>query len=331
MGQTLKVMNLEKYYGDFAAVKHINLKVGQGEIFALLGHNGAGKSTLIKMILGLVNPTAGEILIDGLSYRHKGKEVREIIGYLPERMNFYDNLTARETITFYAKLRRVSPTRCEEVLEQVGLSEVKDRRVGAFSKGMQQRLGLAQAIMHRPKLLVLDEPTTGLDPVGILELKSMIRSWNREGTTVFFSSHNLGDVQELAQDIAVMHKGAVVAEGALVKLLQEYKLKTKIAIKVQNSQAKEWLLEQRFFDRFGTFEVQDDTIICFCESANKINVLQSLIVKGFNITDFSVIEPGLDLVYQQIMHEIDLKSSGQKNKHAENIAVRNSKGAKEFA
>ncbi|MHB8075819.1 ABC transporter ATP-binding protein [Desulfosporosinus fructosivorans] len=306
MGYILEVNNLEKHYGDFVAVNKMNMSIDQGEIFALLGHNGAGKSTLIKMILGLVNPTSGEILIDGLQYGPKSKEIKNLIGYLPERMNFYDNLSAWETLTFYAKLKGVSANRCKEALEQVGLAEVKDRRVGAFSKGMQQRLGLAQAIIHRPKLLVLDEPTTGLDPVGILELKEMIRTWNREGTTIFFSSHNLADVQELAENMAIMNKGSVVAEGSLAKLKHDYKLKTRIEVKVSRDQIAKISRQQQGANYMGQFEFQDNTMSCYCESQEKMAILQSLLHEGVEIEDFSVEEPGLDLVYQQVMKQYTL-------------------------
>ncbi|AFQ45302.1 ABC transporter ATP-binding protein [Desulfosporosinus meridiei] len=303
MGHILDVKFLEKHYGDFVAVNKLNMSIEQGEIFALLGHNGAGKSTLIKMILGLVNPTSGGILIDELEYGQKSKEIKNLIGYLPERMNFYDNLSAWETLTFYAKLKGVSANRCEEALGQVGLADVKHRKVGAFSKGMQQRLGLAQAIIHRPKLLVLDEPTTGLDPIGILELKEMIRTWNKEGTTMFFSSHNLSDVQELAENIAIMHKGSVVAEGSLAKLKHDYRLKTRIEVRVSRDQITK-LTSQQLADNYtGLFEIHDNALICYCESQEKMSILQTLINDGVVIEDFSVEEPGLDIVYQKVMNQ----------------------------
>lgn len=306
MGPILDIRALEKHYGDFAAVNKLNLTIDQGEVFALLGHNGAGKSTLIKMILGIVNPTCGEIFIDGLAYGKKSKEIKHLIGYLPERMNFYDNLSAWETLTFYAKLKGVSADRCQEVLEQVGLAAVKHRRVGSFSKGMQQRLGLAQAIIHRPKLLVLDEPTTGLDPIGILELKEMIRTWNREGTTIFFSSHNLSDVQELAENIAIMHKGSVVAEGSLAKLKLDYRLKTRIEVKVPGNQITKLAGQPEGTDYRGLFEIRDNRMICYCESREKMRIFRTLLNEGVEIEDFSVEEPGLDLIYQQVMNQLAL-------------------------
>lgn len=301
MNEILQVKDLEKSFGDFTAVHKINLNIKEGEIFSLLGHNGAGKSTLIKMVLGLINPTSGEIWIDGLQYRQKSKDIKRIIGYLPERMNFYASLTAWETISFYAKLKEVQPERCEEVLEQVGLGDVMHRRVGAFSKGMQQRLGLAQAVIHRPKLLILDEPTTGLDPIGIMELKQMIRDWNQEGTTIFFSSHNLADVEELAGNMAIMNKGSIVADGSLAELQQKYKLRTRIKIKVSGDLSETRFSQQQLTSRFGKFEIQDNTMIGYCNSRDKMDVLKALLDKGIEIEDFSVDEPGLDLVYQEVM------------------------------
>lgn len=303
MGTILDIKNLAKHYGDFVAVNKLDMRIDQGKIFALLGHNGAGKSTLIKMILGLVNPTCGGISIDGLQYGPKSKEIKNLIGYLPERMNFYDNLSAWETLTFYAKLKGVSAERCEEALGQVGLADVKHRRVGAFSKGMQQRLGLAQAVIHKPKLLILDEPTTGLDPIGIFELKKMIRTWNKEGTTIFFSSHNLADVQELAENMAIMHKGSVVAEGSLAKLKHEYRLKTRIEVRVSQDQIAKLTSHQQVAKDMGLFTIQDNVIVCYCESQDKMTILQTLLNEGVEIEDFSVEEPGLDLVYQQVMNQ----------------------------
>lgn len=311
----LEVKKAQKLYGKFQAVKDVDLKIEKGKIYAILGHNGAGKSTLIKMILGLVKPSAGNIEIEGLSYEDKNREIKKKIGYLPERMNFYDNLTAWETIIFYAKLKGVSQKRCDEVLEQVGLSEVKHRRVGAFSKGMQQRLGLAQAIIHKPNLLVLDEPTTGLDPIGILELKEMIKNWNQEGTTILFSSHNLYDVEEVAQLIGIMHQGELVAQGSLQKLQEQLSLPTKLKIRLANSPTD---LSQRLTrKKIANFKLEGNTLIVYCSGDRKINVFEVLIKEGINILNFSLEEPSLSIIYQHIMEEINVgKLKGEHNKTA---------------
>lgn len=298
---TLEVKQAQKFYGQFQAVKDIDLTIAKGEIYALLGHNGAGKSTLIKMILGLVKPSAGTIVIEGLNYDAKNKEIKKKVGYLPERMNFYDNLTAWETIGFYAKLKGIMKKRCEEVLEQVGLKEAGHRRVGAFSKGMQQRLGLAQAIIHKPDLLVLDEPTTGLDPIGILELKEMIRNWNEEGTTILFSSHNLNDVEELAQQIGIMNRGEIIAQGSLAELQDRLGLPTKIEIDLAVIPVDlEKILAVK---RIETFLVEGRTISIDCPKAKKAQVIAAVMDGVLKVLDLRLAEPGLNSIYQSIMEK----------------------------
>ncbi|AFL98672.1 ABC-type multidrug transport system, ATPase component [Desulfitobacterium dehalogenans ATCC 51507] len=299
---TLEVKHAQKFYGQFQAVKDINLTIKKGEIYALLGHNGAGKSTLIKMILGLVKPSVGMIGIEGLNYDVKNKEIKKRVGYLPERMNFYDNLTAWETLSFYAKLKGITKKRCEEVLEQVGLSEARHRRVGTFSKGMQQRLGLAQAIIHRPDLLVLDEPTTGLDPIGILELKEMIRNWNKEGTTILFSSHNLNDVEELAQQIGIMNRGEIIAQGTLKELQNKLGMPTKIEIdlSVIPDNLEKILVEKQI----ETFQVEGRTISIDCPKDKKTQVIAAVMDGVLKVLDLRLKEPGLNSIYQRIMEEL---------------------------
>lgn len=297
----LQVKKLNKFYGDFQAVKDLDLSIKKGEIFALLGHNGAGKSTLIKMILGLVNPSGGEINVDGIKQDGHNLEIKYKIGYLPERMNFYDNLTAWETIVFYAKLKGLSLSRCEEVLSQVGLSEFKHRRVGSFSKGMQQRLGLAQATIHNPELLILDEPMTGLDPIGILELKNLIRQWNEQGTTVLFSTHNLADAEELGETIGIMNKGEMIAVGSLAQLQGRLRLKTKITIQLASSYPHLW---QRLAAKgIGPLEMEQNRLTLYCSKEKKAQLLTTIINEGITVSDFFVDEPGLAQVYRSLVEK----------------------------
>lgn len=301
----LEVNGLNKCYGGFTAVKNVCFEVPRGEVFALLGHNGAGKSTVIKMILGLVNPSGGQIVIDGYTYRQKPLETKMKIGYLPERMNFYDNLTAWETLRFYGKLKGLPGVRCEEVLEQVGLKEAKHKRVGTFSKGMQQRLGLAQAIIHRPQLLILDEPTTGLDPSGVWWLKKMIRDWNGEGTTIFFSSHNLGDVQELAHRVAIMCRGEMVVTGTIPQLQSQFDLKARMKIKLADQYSHPWLT-QLTAKGLGHMEAEQNQFIIACDIGEKGRLLEKLLAEGIQITDFNVEDPGLDMIYQEVMKRTEI-------------------------
>lgn len=305
----LEINSLYKYYGRFVAVKDVSYQIPRGEIFALLGHNGAGKSTLIKMILGLVKPSSGQIIIDGHICWEKPNEIRMKLGYLPERMNFYDNLTAWETICFFAQLKGLPEARCHEVLEQVGLKDAKYKRVGAFSKGMQQRLGLAQAIIHRPQLLILDEPTTGLDPMGILELKKMLRSWNEGGTTIFFSSHNLGDVQELAHRVAIMYRGEMVALGTLAELRTRLHLKVKMRLQLAHEYPYPWLM-QLANKGLGPMDVGEDQLMITCELEEKGKVLEKILAAGVHISDLQIDEPGLEVIYQEVMKRMEQTVNG---------------------
>ena len=203
------------------AVRDLNLQVAPGQIYGLLGPNGSGKSTTLKIILGLVTPTRGRTQVFG----HDSERVasRESVGFLPESPYFYRYLTGEETLRFYGKLcglRGASlKNRVEEMLALVGLTNARGRRLSGYSKGMLQRIGLAQALIQEPALLVLDEPTAGVDPVGAREIRDLILDLKRRGITVLLSSHLLGQVQEICDRVGILANGVLVREGALSDLL----------------------------------------------------------------------------------------------------------------
>jgi ABC-2 type transport system ATP-binding protein len=202
------------------AVDHVSLTVRPGEVFGLLGPNGSGKSTTIKLLLGLLEPTAGGCAIFGVP---SGRvEARRDVGYLPEAPNFYRFLTGRELVTFYGRLCGLAGSglrsKLEEVVALVGLAGAADRRVGTYSKGMLQRIGLAQALVHDPRLLILDEPTAGVDPVGSAEMAELILALKARGKTVLITSHLLGQIEELCDRVAILDRGGLVAEGEVAEL-----------------------------------------------------------------------------------------------------------------
>src|SRR5437867_321376 len=203
------------------AVKDLNLRIEPGEVYGLLGPNGSGKSTTLKIILGLVSPTRGRTEIFGRDSNLVAS--REAVGFLPESPYFYKYLTGRETIRFYGKLCGLRgarlKSRVEELLALVGLTSARDRRLGGYSKGMLQRIGLAQAIVQEPKLVVLDEPTAGVDPAGAREIRDLILDLKRRGSTILLSSHLLGEVQEICDRVGILASGVLVREGALHDLL----------------------------------------------------------------------------------------------------------------
>jgi len=203
------------------AVRDLNLEVGAGQIYGLLGPNGSGKSTTLKIILGLVTPTRGEARIFGRESDRVAS--RESVGFLPESPYFYKFLTGEETLRFYGKLcglRGASlKKRVEEMLELVGLTSARKRRLAGYSKGMLQRIGLAQAVIQEPALLVLDEPTAGVDPAGAREIRDLILALKTRGITVLLSSHLLGQVQEICDRVGILANGVLVREGPLRELL----------------------------------------------------------------------------------------------------------------
>lgn len=202
------------------AVDHVSLAVRPGEVFGLLGPNGSGKSTTIKLLLGLLEPTAGECAIFGVP---SGRvEARRDVGYLPEAPNFYRFLTGRELVTFYGRMCGLAGAALregvDEVIALVGLAGAADRRVGTYSKGMLQRIGLAQALVHDPRLLILDEPTAGVDPVGSAEMAELILALKARGKTVLITSHLLGQIEDLCDRVAILDRGRLVAEGRVADL-----------------------------------------------------------------------------------------------------------------
>jgi ABC-2 type transport system ATP-binding protein len=203
------------------AVRDLNLQVSAGQIYGLLGPNGSGKSTTFKIILGLASPTRGRSEIFGRDSSLVAS--REAVGFLPESPYFYKYLTGAETLRFYGKLCGLRGaklrSRVDELLELVGLTSTRDRRLGGYSKGMLQRIGLAQALVQEPKLVVLDEPTAGVDPAGAREIRDLILDLKRRGVTVLLSSHLLGQVQEICDRVGILADGVLVREGALDDLL----------------------------------------------------------------------------------------------------------------
>jgi len=219
----VEARGLRKAYGPVQAVDGLDLKVEEGEIYGLLGPNGSGKTTTILVLLGLTEPSSGEVRVVGYNPTREPLKVKRQVGYLPENVGFYDDLTARENLRYIARLNgipdRDSKKRIEEVLKQVGLAEVADRPVRTYSRGMRQRLGIADVLVKQPRLAILDEPTTGIDPEGASQILDMIvRMRDERGMTILLSSHLLHQVQRVCDRVGIMHRGKLVAEGTVDEL-----------------------------------------------------------------------------------------------------------------
>jgi ABC-2 type transport system ATP-binding protein len=220
----IRTRALTKRYGDVTAVDRLDLDIYEGEIFGLLGPNGAGKTTTVLMLLGLSEPTAGEATVVGLDPTRDPLDVKRTVGYLPDSVGFYDDLTGRQNLRYTAALngmtRAEADARVADLLEQVGLTAVADRKTGTYSRGMIQRLGIADALVKSPAVLILDEPTISIDPIGVAELLELIRGLVKEhGLTVLLSSHLLEQVQHICDRVGIFCAGRLMASGTVEELL----------------------------------------------------------------------------------------------------------------
>jgi ABC-2 type transport system ATP-binding protein len=231
MNAILELKNLRVEYRTRAgeesrkvAVKNLNLEVHAGEVFGFLGPNGAGKTTTMNVLLGFVNATVGDAYLFGVNVREP--IARQRIGYLPELTYYYKFLTAEEILRFYAKIfgipRAEADKRIEKLIKLVELEPARKRPLKTYSKGMQQRVGLAQALINDPDLLILDEPTSGLDPLGRMKVRNIIQRLKNEGKTVFFSSHELGEVETICDRVAIINEGELMVEGSVAGLVEKY-------------------------------------------------------------------------------------------------------------
>ncbi len=221
----IEAHGLTKRYGNFTAVDNLDLVVRRGEVYGLLGPNGSGKTTTILMLLGLTEPTAGTVRVVGFDPARQPLSVKSRAGYMPDEVGFYDELTARENLAYIARLngipRAEADRRIATALDRVGLSDVADKRVGAFSRGMRQRLGVADVLIKQPQLIIMDEPTQGLDPEGAREFLQIISSLSRDGITILLSSHLLYQVQAVCDRVGLFHRGRKVLEGSVSELAQQ--------------------------------------------------------------------------------------------------------------
>jgi ABC-2 type transport system ATP-binding protein len=222
----IELVDLTKRYGNFTAVDSLNLSVRKGEVFGLLGPNGAGKSTTILMILGLTDPTSGRVKVSGIDSTTHPMEVKRKVGYLPEDVGFYDDYTGLENLMYTARLNRLSRkdarVKCEDLLRRIGLNEAMHKKAGKYSRGMRQRLGLADVLIKDPEVIILDEPTLGIDPKGVREFLDLIVELSKEkGLTVLFSSHHLHQMQQVCDRVGLFIGGKLLAEGNIQSLSQK--------------------------------------------------------------------------------------------------------------
>ena len=294
MNHPIECHALAKRYGELAALDGIDARVPHGQVIGLLGHNGAGKSTLIKLILGLIAPSGGRIEVLGQS-PWRAHALRRRIGYLPESATFYASLTGRELLDYLARLKQASRTQVTTLLERVGLAHAADRRIGTYSKGMRQRLGLAQALLGSPELVLLDEPTTGLDPQATRELYRIVGELRADGRCVLVSSHLLAELEPHIDGALILRQGKLLAAGSLHALGEQAALPAQVLLRPREPAMSELiarlemggLLAQTRPD--GRLELQ-------VPRASKLRVLRELLADPA-VVDLDVREPTLAQLY----------------------------------
>jgi len=295
---TIEVNNLTKFYNGFKAVDNLSFNVKQGEIFGFLGPNGAGKTTTIKSILGLTLSSLGNIKINGSDIRKNFKEIKKNIGYQPERVAFYDNLTALQNLYFYSEIKNAPKKDCMKLLGEFGLKDLANKRVGTFSKGMTQKLGLIRAVLGNPSLLILDEPSIGLDPQGVLLVREKIRELNKRGTTVFISSHILSEVQEVCDRVGIINKGVLIAQDTISELSKKLKIKPKIIVELEKISDR--IVEAvKKVEGIDKLEISGNKIEIICDSKTRGKVVLAIGNTGGNILNVQTKETSLEEVFMK--------------------------------
>lgn len=299
---TVSLQGVTKRYGrDVEAVSDVSFALVPGQTTALVGHNGAGKTTLMKLILGLIRPSAGSLRVLGEDPVTGAFAVRRAIGFLPENVSFNTALTARETLTFYARLKRQSSGTVDKLLDRVGLTAAADRRIGGYSKGMRQRLGLAQALLGSPRVLMFDEPTTGLDPALRQSFYDMVEMLRADGATVLLSSHSLTELENRVDRMVVMNRGVKLADGSLDDLRRLARLPTRIRLTLDTSEfaaAAERLAFGHAWRRLNEATIEIDAT-----PGTKLDLLRRASASDAQVSEIDVFAPTLDELYAHFLRQ----------------------------
>ena len=301
----LEIKNLHKRYGKFYAVNDLNLSIQEGEIFGFVGPNGAGKSTTMKIICGLLTATSGEVKVDGVDALRHNNKIKEKIGYMPDFFGVYDDLKVDEYLDFYASIYKIKDANrhktISDLLELVDLGHKKDAYVDNLSRGMKQRLCLARSLIHNPKLLILDEPASGLDPRARVEMKAILKNLKDMGKTILISSHILSELAEMCTSIGVIDNGKLVISGTVSEIMQQIYSKKLIKIKVNDKleEAVMILKEFPFIDKITTGE---NLIQAGFDGGDEdmSRVLSTLVSRSIPVATFAQLDGNLEDIFMKV-------------------------------
>lgn len=301
----VETYNLTKRYGELTAVKSLNLKVKKGTVFGLLGPNGAGKTTTILMLLGLTDPTEGQALVAGHDATRNPLKVKALTGYLPDNVGFYQELTGRENLRFTAHLNGKNGPEAENIIDsvllRVGLKDKADNKVGEYSRGMKQRLGIADVLIKEPELIIMDEPTLAIDPEGVKELLDIIKSLAKnDGKTILISSHLLHQIQEICDEVGIFVNGELIAVGPIAELGKQLLKGKPLEIELIAHPKEERLLKLcRSIDEVQAIQVEDDMLILQCSKDIREVLPKIILQNNFNLKHLSLRGVSLDSIYRQ--------------------------------
>jgi len=304
MTAMLAVKDLTKNYGDFAAVKGISFDIQQGEIFSLLGPNGAGKTTTISMLSTLYAPSGGDALVGGHSVLREPMAVRQIIGVVPQDLALYEDLTARENLNFWGQMYNLGgktlKTRIDEILEQIGLTDKANQRIKTYSGGMKRRVNIGVGLLHKPRLLFMDEPTVGIDPQSRRAILDTVIDLNKQGMTVLYTTHYMEEAQELSSRVGIIDHGELIALGTQKELTQQVGQTETLILHIEDGQEPEKLAKAlRGLAGIQRVDVSDHTLNVITPGAEEI--LAPVVAKagesGSKIRSIEIREPNLEAVF----------------------------------
>lgn len=301
----IELNNVSKQYDETFAVRDLSLTISKGEVFGLLGPNGAGKTTTILMILGLSEPTSGRVTVSGVDSIRNPIEVKRKVGYLPDNLGFYQNMTGLENLLYTAKLnnvpQNVARERADYLLEKVKLTEAAHKKTGKYSRGMKQRLGLADVLMKNPEIIILDEPTLGIDPEGVRELLKMIRQLSEEeGITVLLSSHHLHQVQQICDRVGIFVEGELLAKGDRKSLSKQLFPDSTFTIQVKASPIDEEIVEIiNSLPCVEKIERLESGMDIYCTEDISPEISRIIVESGASLFHISQKDFGLDEIYHR--------------------------------
>lgn len=300
----IKINQISKSFGSFQTLKSLSLEVKKGEFYSLLGPNGAGKTTCINIISNILSASSGEVIIDGLNSASNSSEIKKRIGVVPQEIALYEDLSAVENLKFWGKINQVASyhlkSRIDEILKFLDLYEQRNKKISAYSGGMKRRINIAAALLHEPEVLLMDEPTVGIDPQSRLFTYEIFEKLHQQGKTIFYTSHNMEEVERLSDRIGIIDHGQLIAEGSLNELKEKLKMEETLLIKTKNSITNKTF--ENIIDQFPGAINQEHQLLVSSKNANQdlAQLLKTFDNLDIEISSIEVQKVNLEMVFLKL-------------------------------